>query len=409
LDLSYPPEVESFRRHVRAFIEGHLPPGWTDGSRTAAVAEAFPDEWNRILHATGWSCPTWPEEYGGRGLSAVQAVVWAEELARAEAPIQSPAGGELLVGPTILQWGTEEQKRRFLPKIVHGEEIWCQGFSEPEAGSDLASLRTEAIVDGDEWRINGHKIWTSQAQEADWIFMLARTNRDAPRHAGISYLLVPARQPGIEVRPIVQPDGTAGFSEVLFGDARCPLGNVVGEVDNGWRVAMSTLFFERGTSATSSWQRYEGDWRSILDDARRRGLHRDPTVRQRLARAWSQIQLMRVNGYRIVTGMLHPEVASQSRAVEAGTKTYWTEFHQELTNLGIDVAGAAGQVLTGGPPAPGVGLGHRPVVHPYPAGELQSAFLFSRAGTIFGGTAQVQRNIIAERVLGLPREPPAGT
>jgi alkylation response protein AidB-like acyl-CoA dehydrogenase len=407
MDMNYPADAESFRLQTRAFVEGQLPAGWTDGRRTGPEAEAFPEAWNRLLHETGWSCPTWPELYGGRGLSSVQAVIWAEELARVEAPIQPPSGGELLVGPTILQWGTEQQRQRFLPKIVHGEEVWCQGFSEPGAGSDLASLEAGAVVDGDEWRINGHKIWTSQAQEADHIFMLARTNPEAPRHRGISYLLVPARQPGVEVRPIVQPDGTAGFAEVLLRDARCPLGNVVGGVDNGWKVAMSTLFFERGTSATSSWQRYERDWRAIVDDARKRGLDRDPVLRQRLARAWGQIQLMRVNGYRVVTGILHPELADQSRAVEAGTKTYWTEFHQELTNLGMDVAGAAGQILTGGAPAPGVGLGHRAVVHPYPAGELQSAFLFSRAGTIFGGTAQVQRNIIGERVLGLPREPAA--
>jgi alkylation response protein AidB-like acyl-CoA dehydrogenase len=409
MDLNYPANAESFRRQIRAWIEGRLPPGWTEGRRTGPEAEAFPGEWNRLLHQTGWSCPTWPQEFGGRGLTIVQAVVWAEELARADAPIQPPAGGELLVGPTILQWGTDEQKRRFLPKIVRGDEIWCQGFSEPGAGSDLASLSTEAVADGDEWRIDGHKIWTSQGQEADYIFLLARTNPDAPKHRGISYLLVPARQPGIEVRPIVQPDGTAGFSEVLCRDARCPVGNVVGGVDNGWKVAMSTLSHERGTSATSSWQRYERDWWVIVDDARRRGLRRDAVLRQRLARAWSQIQLMRVNGYRVVTGIIHPEVADQSRAVEAGTKTYWTEFHQELTNLGIDVAGPAGQILLGGAPAPGVGLGHRPVVHPYPAGELQSAFLFSRAGTIFGGTAQVQRNIIGERVLGLPREPSVTT
>ncbi len=408
MDLTYPPEAEEFRRRIRSWIEGHLPPGWTEGERGSEEARDFPDRWNRLLHQTGWSCPTWPEEYGGRGLSILQAVVWAEEQARVDAPIQPPSGGELLVGPTIQQWGTDGQKHRFLPRIVHGEEIWCQGFSEPDAGSDLASLQTRAVADGNEWRIDGHKIWTSQAQEADWIFMLARTNPDAPRHRGISYLLVPARQPGIEVRPIVQPDGTAGFSEVLFQDARTPLDNVVGGVDNGWKVAMSTLTHERGTSATSSWQRYQRDWWAMVEGARRRGRERDPVVRQRLARAWSEIQLMRVNGYRIVTGIVHPERAEQSRALEAGTKTYWTEFHQALTNLGMDVGGSDAQILSGGAPAPGVGLGHRAVVHPYPAGELQSAFLFSRAGTIYGGTAQIQRNVIAERVLGLPREPSVG-
>jgi alkylation response protein AidB-like acyl-CoA dehydrogenase len=405
VDLTYPPDAEAFRLQIRDWIEAQLPPGWSEGTASADAIETFPAEWNRMLHETGWSCPMWPEEYGGRGLTTVQAVVWAEELARVEAPIQPPAGGELLVGPTILHLGTDAQKRRFLPEIVHGNEIWCQGFSEPDAGSDLASLQTTAVLDGNEWVINGHKIWTSQAQESDFIFMLARTNPTAAKHRGISYLLVPARQPGIEIRPIVQPDGTAGFNEVLFTDARCPADYVVGGVDNGWSVAMSTLGFERGTSATSSWQRYEKDWRAILDGVRRRAANHDPLIRQQLARTWSQIQLMRINGYRIVTAVLHPEIAEQTRGLEAGTKTYWTEFHQELTNLGINLLGMDGQILTGGRSAPGVGLGHRAVVHPYPANELQSAFIFSRSGTIFGGTAQVQRNIIGERVLGLPKEP----
>ena len=407
MDLSYPPDVEAFRLEIRAWIASQLPEDWTERRRDPHAAGEIAEGWNAMLHETGWSCPMWPLEYGGRGLSVVQAVVWSEELARVEAPIQPPAGGELLLGPTLLHFGTGAQKDRFLPPIVHGREVWCQGFSEPDAGSDLASLQTTAVREGDRYIINGHKIWTSQAQEADWIFMLARTNPDAPRHRGISYLLVPMHQPGIEVRPLVQPDGTAGFNEVHFSDAATDADNLVGGVDNGWGVAMSTLGFERGTSATSSWQRYERDWRAMVEEARRSGTASEPVMRQRLARAWSQIQIMRINGYRIVTAVLHPEVEDQTRALEAGTKTYWTEFHQELTNLGLDLLGPHGQVLTGGSAAPGVGLGDRPVVHPYPAGELQSAFLFARSGTIFGGTAQVQRNIIGERVLGLPREPPA--
>jgi alkylation response protein AidB-like acyl-CoA dehydrogenase len=237
------------------------------------------------------------------------------------------------------------------------------------------------------------------------MFTLVRTNAEAPKHKGISYLLIPMRQPGVEVRSIVQPDGTAGFSEVLLTGARAPKDHVVGGIDNGWTVAMSTLGFERGTSAVSSWQRYERDWAAVVEDARRRDRLTDPVVRQRLVRAWSDIQLMRVGGYRVLTAVLHPEHAAQARALEAGTKTVWTELQQRLTNLGMDVGGVANLVLAGGEAAPGVGLGHREVVHEYPAGELQSAFLFSLAGTIFGGTAQVQRNILAERVLGLPKGP----
>src|ERR1035441_565620 len=201
MDLTYPPDAEAFRVEIREWIEAQLPRGWSDGTASPEAVETFPAEWNRMLHETGWSCPMRPEKYGGRGLTTVQAIVWAEELARAEAPIQPPAGGELLVGPTLLHWGTDEQKRRFLPEIVHGTEIWCQGFSEPEAGSDLASLQTSAVLDGDEWVINGHKIWTSQAQESDLIFMLARTNPAAAKHRGISYLLVPAPQPRAAGKP----------------------------------------------------------------------------------------------------------------------------------------------------------------------------------------------------------------
>jgi alkylation response protein AidB-like acyl-CoA dehydrogenase len=409
VDLSYPAEAETFRAETRTWIEAHLPDGWLDGHRPQGDdAAAFAREWNDLLHRTGWAVPQWPVEHGGLGLSTVQAVVWSEELQRVEAPIQPPAGGELLVGPTILQWGTEEQKRRFLLPIARGEEVWCQGFSEPGAGSDLAGLTTRAVADGDEWVVDGHKIWTSQAQEADLMFMLVRTNPEEPKHRGISYLLLPMDQPGVEVLPIVQPDGTAGFSEVLLSGARAPLGNVVGGVDNGWTVAMSTLGFERGTSSTSSWQRYARDFDAVVADARRRGVATDPVVRQRLARAWSDIQIMRMSGYRVLTSVLHPEHAAATAALEAGTKTIWTELQQRLTNLGMDVGGAASTVLAGGGTAPGVGLGHREVVHPYPAGELQSGFLFSLAGTIFGGTAQVQRNIIAERVLGLPKEPVRG-
>jgi alkylation response protein AidB-like acyl-CoA dehydrogenase len=396
VDLTYPPETEPFRLEVRGWIEAHLP-----GRSPAA--------WNALLHETGWAVPRWPVELGGRGLSIVEAVIWTEELTRADAPIQPPAGGELLLGPTLLHWGTPEQQRRFLPPIARGEEVWCQGFSEPGAGSDLAGLTTTARLDGDEWVVDGHKVWTSQAQEADFIFTLVRTNPSAPKHRGISYLLLPMRQPGVEVRSIVQPDGTAGFSEVLLTGARAPKDHVVGAVDDGWNVAMSTLGFERGTSAVSSWQRYARDWDAVVAAARHRGRIDDPVLRQRLARAWTDIQLMRVAGYRVLTAVLHPEHADQARALEAGTKTVWTELQQRLTNLGMDVAGPAGLVLAGGEAAPGVGLGHREVVHPYPAGELQSAFLFSLAGTIFGGTAQVQRNILAERVLGLPKEPPRNT
>lgn len=407
MDLSYPPDAETFRKTVQEMIAGWLPSGWSHGERPEGGAwDAFAAEWNDRLHAEGWACPTWPERFGGRGLTVIEAAVFAEELARAGAPIQPPAGGEILVGPTLLHWGTEDQQERFLPPIARGEEIWTQGFSEPDSGSDLASLSTTGRVDGDHLVLSGHKIWTSQAQDADHAFLLARTDPDAPAHHGISYLLVPMDQPGVEVRSIAQPDGTAGFAEVLLDGARCPLANVVGGLGNGWKVAMSTLGFERGTSATSSWYRYHQDLADIVALATEGGSVADPRLRQRLARAWTKVQIMRFQGMAVLTAALHPELAPRTAAIEGCTKIAWTEFQQELTELGIDVMGAAAMVLQQDDrAATGVGLGHRPSLHHYRAGAMHSAFLFARAATIFGGTSEVQRNIVAERVLGLPREP----
>jgi hypothetical protein len=313
--------------------------------------------------------------------------------------------GDTLVGPTILQWGTEEQKKEFLPKILRGEISWCQGFSEPEAGSDLASLKTRAVLDGDEWVVNGQKVWTTQAQYADYVFLLARTDPDAPRHAGISYLLVPMRQPGIEVRPIVQPDGSAEFNEVFFSDARCPAGNVVGGVNNGWKVAMTTLGFERGSSATTSHRRFERELDQIMDAARANGKAADPLVRQRLAAAWSKVQIMRVNGLRTLTvalGGRDPGVA----ALGATNKMFWSEYHRDVMELAIDILGMDGQVLTGSAGDEFVpGVGRRRGREDYPVSPLQASFFFSRSETIWGGTAEIQRNIVGERVLGLPKEP----
>lgn len=409
MDLSYPAEAEAFRVAVRDWLHAELPDGWFEGRRpTGAAHHRFAAEWNAMLHRTGWSCPTWPTEYGGRGLSAIEAVILTEELAEAGAPVQPPAGGEILVGPTILHLGTEAQRQRFLPPIVAGAESWCQGFSEPGSGSDLASLQTTAVRDGEDWVIHGTKIWTSEAQHADMTFVLARTDPTSTRHAGISYLLVPMRQPGVTVTPIAQIDGTAGFARVDFDGARCPAEHLLGGEGNGWAVANSTLVFERGTSSTTSFRRFAGELQQLIDAARDRGRLDDPIVRQRIARLWTDVQIMRVNGYRVVTGVVHPEHEASLAGVHAATKVLWTEMHQRLTELGIDVLGPAGQILdgvAGAPPVVGVGMGQRDVVHAYPTNPEQSTFLFARSGTIFGGTSEIQRNLIAERVLGLPREP----
>src|SRR5688500_12376945 len=269
MDLTYPPEAEEFRAEIRAWLEENLPPDFHE-LRGEARRE-FNDRWVRKLYEGGWICASWPQEYGGKGLSTMEQVVLNEEFARAGAPMRADFFGDTLVGPTILQWGSEEQKKDFLPKIIRGEISWCQGFSEPDAGSDLAGLKARAELDGDEWVINGQKIWTTQAQYADYIFLLARTDPTAPKHAGISYLLVPMKQEGIEVRPIVQPDGSAEFNEVFFTNVRAPKDNVVGGLNNGWKVAMTTLGFERGSSATTSHRRFEKELDIIIGQARENG------------------------------------------------------------------------------------------------------------------------------------------
>ena len=259
MQLDYTPEAEAFRSEIRGWLEANLPTGWFEPGfeLSADDRKAFNLSWPKKLYGGGWICATWPKEYGGKGLSTLEGVVLAEEFARAKAPLRADFFGDTLVGPTILQWGTEEQKQEFLPKILKGEMSWCQGFSEPNSGSDLASLKTTAYLDGDEWVINGQKVWTTQGHHADYCFLLTRTDPDAPKHKGISYLLVPMRQAGVEVRGIVQPDGTAEFCEVFFDNARCPKDNVVGGVNNGWKVANSTLAFERGMSATTGFRRFE--------------------------------------------------------------------------------------------------------------------------------------------------------
>ncbi|MCU1344640.1 MAG: putative acyl-CoA dehydrogenase [Acidimicrobiia bacterium] len=406
MDLAYPPEAESFREEIRGWLHANLPKGWFDPGfqQTPTEREEFTQQWTSKLYEGGWICASWPVAYGGKGLSVMETVVLAEEFARAGAPLRADFFGDTLVGPTILQWGTEEQKRTFLPQILRGEIAWCQGFSEPEAGSDLASLRTRAELDGNEWVINGQKVWTTRAHLADYVFLLARTDPEAPPHAGISYLLVPMAQPGVERRPIIQPDGTGEFSEVFFTDARCPVDNVVGGVNNGWKVAMTTLGFERGASATTSYRRFETEINNIVEQARRNGLIDDPRIRQRLMKAYSRVQIMRINGLRALSATVQNKRDPGVAALGATNKVFWSEHHQDVMNLAIDVCGLHGLVVgsSGSPSWPGViRMEKRPG---YEVDALQSAFFFSRSESIWGGSNQIQRNIIGERVLGLPKE-----
>ena len=410
MELTYPAAAEKFRGEIRAWLKENLPAGWFDAGFEMSPDErkAFNESWPAKLYGGGWICATWPVEYGGRGLSIMEGVVLAEEFANAKAPMRADFFGDTLVGPTILQWGTEEQKQEFLPKILRGQSRWCQGFSEPNSGSDLASLKTTAVLDGDEWVINGQKVWTTQGHHADYCFLLTRTDPNSPKHKGISYLLVPMKQPGVEVRGIVQPDGTAEFCEVFFTDARCPKDNVVGGVNNGWQVANSTLAFERGMSATTGYRRFEEEYKLMVATAKRRGIIDDPMIRQRLMTYYTKIQILRINGLRSLTATVNKTKDLSVAALGASNKMFWSEMHKTALELALDIFGAEAMLVDAGSDIgswPGTSRDKRRAG--YPVSPMMSSFFFSRSETIWGGTSQIQRNIVGERVLGLPKEPKA--
>ncbi|MEU1008986.1 acyl-CoA dehydrogenase family protein [Streptomyces sp. NPDC005890] len=379
MDFGFTAEDEDFRAEVRAWL----------AERVDATMERR--AWERALGAAGWIGLGWPESgYGNRTATLTQQVVWAEEYSRSGAPPRSGHIGENLLAPTLLAHGSEEQKSRFLPPIAAGEELWCQGYSEPGAGSDLAGVRTVAVREGDHYRISGQKIWTSLAHEADWCFVLARTDPDARRHHGLSLLLVPMDQPGrTEVRPIRQLTGTSEFNEVFFDGARARVEHVVGGEGNGWRVAMSLLGFERGVSTLAQQIGFARELAEVLDAAVATGAVDDPVLRARLVRQWAELRVMRWNALRTLGG------GPAGPGAPSVAKLLWAAWHQRLGELAVEVRGAAAAV---GPAdwSPG---------SPYPLDAAQHLFLFSRADTIYGGSDQIQRTIIAERVLGLPAEP----
>jgi alkylation response protein AidB-like acyl-CoA dehydrogenase len=405
MDLTYPPEADSFRKEIRAWLEENLPQGWFDPgfSMTTEERQEFNETWTAKLFAGGWICAGWPVEYGGKGLTLMDQVVLNEEFAKANAPMRADFFGDTLVGPTILQWGTDEQRKEFIPGILNGSITWCQGFSEPNSGSDLASLKTSATLDGDEWIINGQKVWTTQAQHADYVFLLTRTDPHVEQHAGISYLLVPMHQEGVDVRPITQVDGSSEFNEVFFTNAHCPKDNVIGGVNNGWKVAMTTLGFERGSSSTTGYRRFLKEWEHILSETRRVGKSADELVREDLVKSWSKIKIMEINGYRSLTDALHN--THNAALLGACNKMFWSEAHRATTDLAIDILGMEGQILTGVGPVEGPSGVPRRGREDYPVSDIQASFFFSRSETIWGGTAEIQRNIIGERALGLPKEP----
>ncbi|MBH0781489.1 acyl-CoA dehydrogenase family protein [Nocardia bovistercoris] len=347
--------------------------------------EAFDERlaWDRHLAAAGWTCLGWPEEYGGRAATIRQQVIFHEEYAKANAPARVSHMGEELLGPTVLAFGTQAQKDRFLPGIRSVSELWCQGYSEPGAGSDLAAVSTAAHLDGDEWSINGQKIWTSLAHVADWCFVVARTEKGSSRHKGLSYLLVPMKQPGIEVRPIIQSTGTSEFNEVFFDNARTDADLVVGAPGEGWRIAMGTLTFERGVSTLGQQIRFARELADIEALARRNGAADDPLIADRIDRAWVGLRVLRAHALRTMESV---EVDDGGQASVA--KLLWANWHRGLGELAMAVLGPAGLIADDNDDL----------------NEWQRLYLFTRADTIYGGSNEVQRNIISERVLGLPRE-----
>nr|WSW70485.1 acyl-CoA dehydrogenase family protein [Streptomyces sp. NBC_00995] len=382
--------VEEFRTEIRGWLAANLTgafAGLRGRGGPGREHEVFAERlaWERHMAAEGWTCVGWPKEHGGRGATMEQQVAFHEEYALADAPARVNHIGEQLLGPTLVAFGTPEQQARFLPPIVAAEELWCQGYSEPDAGSDLANVRTRAERDGGDWVVTGQKIWTSLAHDAQWCFVIARTEQGSARHAGLSCLLVPLDQPGVEIRPIQQLTGTSEFNEVFFDGARTRAEHIVGGPGGGWKVAMATLGFERGVSTLGQQVGFRRELETLIGLARRNGAADDPLIRDRLARAWTGLETIRFNALRMLDG-----VAAGAPGPEASIgKIFWATWHRELGELAMAVLGAGGMTAPEGP---------------YELDDWQRLFLFSRSDTIYAGSNEIQRNIIAERVLGLPKE-----
>ncbi|MEV0403654.1 acyl-CoA dehydrogenase family protein [Actinoallomurus sp. NPDC050550] len=378
-----------FRAEVRGWLEAELTGEFAEARGLGGPGrehEGFElrRTWERRLGEAGWTCLGWPKAYGGRDATLEEQVVFHEEYARANAPHRVGHIGEGLIGPTIIDFGTEEQRRRFLPPIQRGDELWCQGYSEPEAGSDLANVQTRAERRGGEWVVTGQKVWTSLAHVADWCFVLCRTEPGSTRHHGLSYLLVPMRQPGVEVRPIVQLTGTSEFNEVFFDGARTAEANILGAPGDGWRVALATLGYERGASTLGQQIGFRREFEQVVAAARRTGTIEDPVLRDRLVQSWIELEIMRLNALRTMSSLAAGEPGPEVSIA----KLYWSEWHRRLGELAVAALGDEALVADAGP---------------YELSELQRLYLFSRADTIYAGSSEIQRNIIAERTLGLPR------
>jgi len=394
MDLSFSPEQEEFRARVQGFLRDNLPPGWGQaGFRPEGMSMTdFLRDWQRRLYEGGFLGMAWPKEFGGQGASQIEMAIFNEEVARVRAPAPLNVLGLTMAAPTIITYGTDEQKKRYLSKILSCEEIWCQGFSEPNSGSDLAAARTRAELKGDEFVVNGQKVWTTLGHIADWCMLVVRTDPDAPKHRGLSYLLVDMKSPGITVKPLRQMTGESEFNEMFFEDVHVPRQNLLGGLNEGWRVATTTLMNERGTTALASVMRYRIVFDEILDLVRsmtRNGAPAisDPVVRQRLAQFYVELEMLRFTSYRAFSQILRGGNPGPEGSI---SKLAWSELNQRMQEFVIELEGPASQLVKGSPYA-------------VQGGRWQQHFLRSRGNTIEGGTSEIQRNIIAERVLGLPR------
>ena len=392
--LTFSKEDELFRDEIRAWLEKNLSGEFLKIKYRGGPGDenAFIDErkqWEAVLADGGWTCIGWPVDFGGRGASIERQVIFHEEYARAGGPGRMGHIGETLLGPTLYEFGTTDQCRRFLPGILRGDDFWCQGYSEPDAGSDLANIKTKAVFDksSSRWLITGQKVWTSLAHESDFCFVLARTNPDSSLHKGLGFFLVKLQQPGIEIRPIRQLTATSEFNEIFFNEAVCSENDVIGSPEEGWKVAMGLLGFERGISTLGQQMLFQNEFDAIVALAKKNGSAKIPEIRARVADAYIGLRIMRYNSMRVLSGFSD---AGELQPAALISKLYWSTWHRNLGKLAMDVLGPEGDLLLDAS---------------YTLGRLQSLFLFTRADTIYGGTNQIQRNIIAERALKMPREP----
>jgi alkylation response protein AidB-like acyl-CoA dehydrogenase len=390
MDFRLTPAEARFQREVREWLVANLPEGHVRPDEPGERV-AFARWWYGRLNEGGWAGLHWPREYGGRGASPIELFLFAEEYTRTGAPPLIDIGvGPSLVGPTLIHHGTEDQKQRFLRRILTGEDIWCQGFSEPNAGSDLAACRTRAELRDDGFHVTGQKIWTSYARFADWCILITRTSFDGPKHKGLTFLLVDMKSPGITIRPLVEMTGVAWFNEVFFDDVRVPAANMVGKLDEGWQIAITTLAHERGGSAPHA--RLAGEMRDVLDLARRSvrdggRVAADARYRQRLAQSWIETEICRLLAYKQVSEVMRTGTPGPEGSY---LKLVWSELDMRMKELAIELEGPYATLDRGAAPA-------------IDDGRWQYEYLWSRAASIYAGTSEVQRNIIAQRVLGLPR------